>query len=126
MTTDVLESIDIAPTNRLNKETTDHPINWIVFTVALKNKKQFVRIHPNCIFESEDSFFNEDELDNFYDAWDFIFNGEIEESRLEAVRPYVTFILNKVAHLYLESRESIVEKIQDEELTLIDCYITNS
>ena len=122
----VLSEIDIAPTNHLNKETTEHPVNWMVFTVRLGGKKQFVRIHPNCIFDTEDSYFNEDELDNFYDAWNFFADGEIEESRLEAVRPYVTFILNKVAHLYLESREAIVEKMQDGELILIDCYITNS
>lgn len=123
----ILEKIEVAPTNEHIRDTNEQPANWIVFTVANpKDKRQYVRIHPDYVLEVDDFRFTEECLKNFQDAWGFIVEGEIEESRFGAVRPYVTFILNKVAHLYLESREVVAEMIQSGELTLIDSYITNN
>lgn len=123
----VLDKIDQEPRNPMYRETTDHPVNWLVFTISNSNEKRyFVRIHPNFISASEDFSFTTDDLDSFEDAWFFIADGEIEAKKLEAVRPYVTFIINKLAYLLLLPRESVVEKIQNEELFLVDYFISNN
>lgn len=120
----VMEILEKAPVNDRNNTTDEYPPNFLVFLYRNGKKKTYIRMHPDYVSGAlEDGCFTSESLDDFYDAWKYIEQGGEAD---EIIKIYATFIINKLSHICLTSRQQVIQAIQSRNITLMDFFITNN
>lgn len=128
----ILDIVNLQPVNKLYKETNDKAPNWLVFIFhsSKMQKRFYVRIHPYFIYDTPNCCFTEKCLDVFHKAWEALtLNNPLRVELLsnpDEGKAYLTFLVNKISHLTLTSRDTVIFDGFRHNFYLEDVYITNN